>query len=177
MNNELKAYVTAMDALGLRKALSIAMNVSSIGNSYLQHSEPWELLKTDPERCKTVITHAAQLAKLLISLMDPFIPGFSEKVAYQLNVDVPALPEEFAIDLPAGHALNNVVPLFRQIRAEEVAYFRATYSGNEGGSAGAGAASGDHTAKNTKKKPAGAAGAGAGAAKPAAGSLGAASAL
>ena len=81
-----------------------------------QHSEPWELLKTDPERCKTVITYAAQLAKLLVALMEPFMPGFADKVAYQLNIDVPRLPSEFVIDLAAGHPLNNVVPLFRQVR-------------------------------------------------------------
>ena len=36
VNVELRAYTAALDALSIRKALSIAMNVSSIGNSYLQ---------------------------------------------------------------------------------------------------------------------------------------------
>jgi hypothetical protein len=74
----------------------------------------------------------------------------------------------FTVDFPAGHELNTVVPLFRVVSKEEVAYFRATYSGSSAGAgtgAGAGAsapgpggaASVDVAGKNKKKGGAGAA--------------------
>ena len=76
---------------------------------------------------------------------------------HQLNVDIAPIPDCFVIDLPAGHPLTAIVPLFRTITPDEVACCRTTYAGNDGGS------STEHTAKN-KKKPA--AGAGRSAASP-----------
>ena len=75
------------------------------------------------------------------------------QVAYQLNVDVPCIPDIFELRLTAGHTLNPVVPLFREISKDETDYFRVTYSGSTfGDMPGAGAASVDVTGKNKKGK-------------------------
>jgi hypothetical protein len=73
------------------------------------------------------------------------------QVAYQLNVDVPSIPDTFVFGLAAGHPLNPVSPIFREISKEEIAHFRATFSGSVASTASAGDTSVDFAAKNTKK--------------------------
>ena len=59
-----------------------------------QKAEPWVSHKAgDLARAATIVTYAAGLARLLVSVFDPFMPGFADKVAYQLNVDVGLIPD------------------------------------------------------------------------------------
>ena len=41
-----------------REALGEAMNIARIGNRYLADSEPWKLVKTNPERVETIICNS-----------------------------------------------------------------------------------------------------------------------
>jgi methionyl-tRNA synthetase len=104
-----------MENLQLRKGLLSAFALSALGNQYLQHTEPWVLLKTDAARCSTVITYAVNLVRLVTAVVEPFIPGFADKVAHQLNLDHASIPDAFSLDIPVGHELNDVVPLFRPV--------------------------------------------------------------
>ncbi len=81
VNKSLAAYNAAMAALELRCGLKIVMALSSLGNAYLQNTKPWVSFKEgDLDRSATIVTHAAELVRLLVSLAEPFMPGFSEKV-------------------------------------------------------------------------------------------------
>ena len=44
-----------------REALKEAMNIARLGNKYLADTEPWKLVKTDPERVKTILNIALQI--------------------------------------------------------------------------------------------------------------------
>ena len=65
--------------------------------------------------------------QLLATILEPFIPTFSDKVFHQLNLDHFDIPDTFAIDIGNGHEIGEPAPLFRTITPEEVAYFRGKY--------------------------------------------------
>lgn len=52
---KLAEYVAAMEKIKLRDGIKIAMGVSADGNKFLQESQPWVLLKTDPPAAATVV--------------------------------------------------------------------------------------------------------------------------
>jgi methionine--tRNA ligase beta chain len=88
-------------------------------------------LKTDPARAGTIYVVALNLARLLAAIAEPFMPGFSDKVYHQLNVDHAPIPDRFELDLPAGHVLNQPTPIFREILDDEVASLRARFAGSQ----------------------------------------------
>ncbi len=87
---EVKASVAALsdnlDHFKFREGLKDAMNIARIGNKYLADSEPWKLIKTDPERTATILNVALQICANLAVVFEPFTPFMSAKLASQLRL-------------------------------------------------------------------------------------------
>ena len=99
-----------------RDAQKEAMNLARIGNKYLADSEPWKVIKTDPERVKTVINLSLQLVANLAIAFEPFLPFSSERLRGMLNVERPEWDRLGSTDLlPEGHRLNEPALLFEKI--------------------------------------------------------------
>ena len=99
-----------------RDAQKEAMNLARIGNKYLADSEPWKVIKTDPERVKTVINLSLQLVANLAIAFEPFLPFSSERLRGMLNVERPEWDRLGSTDLlPEGHQLNEPALLFEKI--------------------------------------------------------------
>ena len=99
-----------------RDAQKEAMNLARIGNKYLADSEPWKVIKTDPERVKTVINLSLQLVANLAIAFEPFLPFSSERLRGMLNVERPEWDRLGSTDLlPEGHKLNEPALLFEKI--------------------------------------------------------------
>ena len=88
---EVRLAVSEMETLirefKLRDALREAMNVARIGNKYLADSEPWKVIKTDPERVKTIMYFATQICASLALAFEPFTPFAAAKLAESLGMD------------------------------------------------------------------------------------------
>lgn len=69
-----------------RDALREAMDVARIGNKYLADTEPWKVIKTDPERVKTIMYFATQIYANLALAFEPFTPFAAEKIASSLGI-------------------------------------------------------------------------------------------
>lgn len=99
-----------------RDAQKEAMNLARIGNKYLADSEPWKVIKTDPERVKTVLNLSLQLVANLGIAFEPFLPFSSQKLRMMLNMDEVEWDRLGATDLlPEGHVLGAPVLLFEKI--------------------------------------------------------------
>lgn len=99
-----------------RDAQKEAMNLARIGNKYLADSEPWKVIKTDPERVKTVLNLSLQLVANLAIAFEPFLPFSSQKLRMMLNMDEVEWDRLGATDLlPEGHVLGAPVLLFEKI--------------------------------------------------------------
>lgn len=99
-----------------RDAQKEAMNFARIGNKYLADSEPWKVIKTDPERVKTVLNLSLQLVANLAIAFEPFLPFSSQKLRMMLNMDEVEWDRLGATDLlPEGHVLGAPALLFEKI--------------------------------------------------------------
>jgi len=131
VNEQLAIYVHDMDELKLKAGLHVAMNISRLGNAYLQKQEPWVLIKADKTRCDTVIYVGLNLVKLLTILLEPFIPHFTEKVLRQLGLPHAPIPDKWVLDLPVKHFVLEAVPIFREITEQELTEFSKRFAGQQ----------------------------------------------
>ena len=104
-------------AYKLREAQAEWMNLARLGNKYLADQEPWKLIKTDPERVKTILYFANVLTSQLALIGRPFLPATSERLAKMLNINITNIswnsnPAEI---LAAGHRIGTTEILFTKI--------------------------------------------------------------
>ena len=69
-----------LEGFKFREAQKEAMNLARIGNKYLADSEPWKVIKTDPERVKTIINISLQITANLAIAFEPFLPFSSKRL-------------------------------------------------------------------------------------------------
>ena len=112
-----------LDNFKFRDAQKEAMNLARIGNKYIADEEPWKVIKTDPERVKTIIYISLQLTANLAIAFEPFLPLSSKKLRDMINLD------EFRWDdlghtdiLPAGKQLNKPSLLFEKIEDDVIKF-------------------------------------------------------
>jgi methionyl-tRNA synthetase len=75
-------------AYKFREAQAEAMNLARIGNKYLADQEPWKLIKTDPERVKTILNLSLQITANLSIVFLPFLPKTAEKLQNILGIEI-----------------------------------------------------------------------------------------
>jgi len=104
-----------------REALKEAMNLARIGNKYLADTEPWKLIKTDPERTATVMNLSMQITANLAIAFEPFLPFSSAKIKQFIAKDDLKWAQLGDIDLlPVGHTVNQPELLFEKIEDEVI---------------------------------------------------------
>ncbi|KAK8797092.1 hypothetical protein WA158_004302 [Blastocystis sp. Blastoise] len=129
INKTLKDYNYNMSKTLIKAGLKSAMEISRLGNQYLQDAEPWTLFKSDRTYCNTIMNLCANLVYLIANIFEPFMPAFADKVCYQLNYPHGDIPDSFEFILPADHVINPILPLFKKIEPEEIAAYRARFAG------------------------------------------------
>ena len=119
---DVKAKVEELlDAFKFRDAQKEAMNLARIGNKYIADSEPWKVVKTDPERVKTIIYISLQLTANLAVAFEPFLPFSSEKLRKMLNMESFEWNRLGRTDLlQAGHRLAKPELLFAKIEDDVI---------------------------------------------------------
>ncbi|WP_299124449.1 methionine--tRNA ligase [uncultured Tenacibaculum sp.] len=123
-----------------REASQELMNLARLGNKYLADEEPWNLIKTDEERVKTIMYVALQIATALSVLSEPFVPFTSKKLKSILKTDENLQWNEVSekeVLLPEGHQIQEgkAELLFPKIEdktiEEQLAKLEATKKANE----------------------------------------------
>ncbi len=105
-----------LDTFHFRDAQKEAMNLARIGNKYLADAEPWKVIKTDPERVKTILNLSLQLTANLAIAFEPFLPFSSERLRQMLGMEKLEWERLGSTDLlPAGHKLGEPELLFEKI--------------------------------------------------------------
>jgi len=132
-----------------REASQELMNLARLGNKYLADEEPWKQVKTDPERVKTIMYVALQIAAALSVVAEPFLPFTAAKLKGILNLrhyeeqsdEVISSKNEIAITqknesrndflkwndveekdelIPANHKIGKATLLFAKIEDAEI---------------------------------------------------------
>ena len=104
-----------------REALKDAMAYSRIGNKYLADTEPWKVVKTDPERVKTILNIALQITANTAIAIEPFMPFSAEKMLKMLAVDKFGWEQLGSMELlAAGHTIGEAELLFEKIEDDVI---------------------------------------------------------
>jgi len=118
------AIEKSLDRYRFREAAGLLMGVARLGNKYLADHEPWKLIKSDPERVKTIMNVALQLTAGLAYLSEPFLPFSAEKLKKMLNLKIIENPFEHLKTatylISAGQNLGTSELLFRKIENAEI---------------------------------------------------------
>ncbi|WP_120489324.1 methionine--tRNA ligase [Bergeyella cardium] len=110
-----------LDEFRFRDALTEMMNLARLGNKYLADEEPWKVIKDNPERVKTQMFCALQVAGALAYLCEPFLPFTSQKMKSGLNLGNKNWYEVLNTPpIPTGHQINEMPLLFSKIEDEAI---------------------------------------------------------
>ena len=125
-----------LDNFKFREAQKEAMNLARIGNKYIADEEPWKVVKTDPERVKTIIYISLQLTANLAIAFEPFLPFSSKRLREMINMDTFKWDELGSTELlPPGKQLAAPALLFEKIEDDviqaQVDKLEATLKANE----------------------------------------------
>ena len=106
----------SIETYRFREALSEMMNLARLGNKYLTDTEPWKLIKQDPERTATVMNLSLQICANLAILCEPFLPFTAEKLCRMLRLEKLGWTAAGGINLlQPGHELAEPELLFEKI--------------------------------------------------------------
>jgi len=106
---------TAIESFRFREAQAEAMNLARLGNKYLADSEPWKLIKTEPEKVKEILFVCDQIAASLGIVLEPFIPFTAEKIRQAFHVNTTDWANAGKSLLSPGDAIGNPGILFEKI--------------------------------------------------------------
>ena len=97
------------------------MSLARLGNKYLAETEPWKLIKTNPERVKTIMNISLQITANLSIVLEPFMPIKSTELASLLNLNLQKWDKAGNENLiPKGHRINNPILLFTKIEDDKI---------------------------------------------------------
>jgi methionine--tRNA ligase beta chain len=157
INQELKEYEENLDKLRLRDGIKNILNISRIGNQYMQAKKPWVLIKgSDEEKIRgaTIISLCCNMSYLLSVLIYPYMPNVSSTIRKQLNVPTfivqnessnaqdydsdkikpgfyqyPIFYDTFNNFLKQGHKIGKPEPLFKRIAEADVKILKEKFGG------------------------------------------------
>ncbi|MCF8357619.1 MAG: methionine--tRNA ligase [Prolixibacteraceae bacterium] len=113
----LKADVEkSLDHFRFREALKLAMDMARLGNKYLADMEPWKVVKTDPERVKTIMNICLQITANLTIVFAPFLPFSMNRLRSFVNLEELDWKQLGRTDIiQPGHPIKKPELLFEKI--------------------------------------------------------------
>jgi methionyl-tRNA synthetase len=129
IDNELVRYLSgapstiekSLEGFKFREALANFIEIARSGNKYLAETEPWKLIKTNPERVKTIMNLATQVVSNMAVLGEPFLPFTVTKIQKMFNLNSLDWNKAGSIEiLPGGHQINEPELLFEKIEDEVI---------------------------------------------------------
>ena len=112
----------AIEQFKFREALAEAMNIARAGNKLLTETEPWKLMKTDPQATARILHACLNMVADAAAALSPFLPFTSDKLVEALQIkartwDEVSMNEQIA----TGHTIGQLPILFEKITDETVA--------------------------------------------------------
>ncbi|MBD3407089.1 MAG: methionine--tRNA ligase [Candidatus Lokiarchaeota archaeon] len=118
------SVIDGVNEYELKKVTDTILSLATLGNEYFQENKPWELVRSDKEKCAHVLFNAVYLVKALTILIDPIMPGVAEVIWKQLgsDTDIHSIPLSDAIEPPiAGTEIPKPKPVIHKLEDEVLA--------------------------------------------------------
>ena len=122
VRNQINLIGQNLDTFRFKDALSEAMNIARTANKYFNDTEPWKLIKSDKEKCASVINDCLRLCFSLAIVFRPFLPDASDKILKTLNSSNADLKWDDAANpkINDGEVLGENIILFPIIEDEQI---------------------------------------------------------
>jgi methionyl-tRNA synthetase len=126
-------YKEQMNAGRLREGLRTVMDISSLGNAYLQKQAPWKK-ETAKDVADQAIAECCYLIERLAVYLDPFLPSISSQILKFLHL------ERTKSSLTKNLARNNwllyklaedIYPLIQPIDREQIEHLQRKFGGTQ----------------------------------------------
>lgn len=112
----------SLENCSFKKGLRAAMNLAQFGNFYFDQKKPWELIKTDKEKCGHVLHICLKIVNALAVLMAPYLPFSSDNIWKILGHKSSIHDASWDCtleDLRVGGPLERPKPLFKKLLLED----------------------------------------------------------
>jgi methionyl-tRNA synthetase len=110
-NSTLDAVAGHIERAELRAGLRAAMDGAAEVNAYLNATEPWKVMKEDPERGGTILWVAIQAIAAIRVALYPFLPHSSVTIGEMLGTG-PEIEGWAAPEVLGGTLLGEIAPVF-----------------------------------------------------------------
>ena len=127
VREKVDAVARNLEAFHIQAATREFLEISHIGNRYLNEKKPWKTIKEAPQEAANTLYVAIQIVKALAVTMHPFIPFTAENLWSLLNLpdsDYKGRWAEVKKPIPPGHKIKRAEPLFQKVEASEEALQR-----------------------------------------------------
>lgn len=130
-------YLKYMEQMEFRKAFNELRAIWVEGNNYISTTEPWTVIKTDPERAACILRVCCNLVRIFALLSAPLMPETSVKMLMLFGLDGQNINlNNFNIQseiefLKPGHEFAIGEPLFERITPECLEELKNKYGSNQ----------------------------------------------
>lgn len=112
----------SIKACRFKEGIKRIIGLAQAGNQYLNEQAPWNLIKSDRERCATVLHICFKIVKALAVCSAPYIPKSANKIwemlGYEGNIDDQKWDE--GLKELKKVKLEKPVPLFKKLELAEI---------------------------------------------------------
>ena len=138
LQEKVNNYLCYMENMEIRKAMNELRAIWVEGNNYISTTEPWTVIKENPQRAAAILRACINLIRIFAILSAPIMPKISQEMLARLNLtqkDMPSL-KDFNVShelnfLKAGHKFNVGEPLFERITSEKLTELKLKYGCQE----------------------------------------------
>ena len=128
-----------MTKIEIRKATSCLRKIWSIGNEYLQRSQPWVVIKTNEAEAAKIIRFGFNLMLFFSEISGPFIPETAYKIKKCLSKSYakgqwPSIGKNFASafeKIEVGAKFSPMENLFKKIEDDYVLELEKQFGGRD----------------------------------------------
>lgn len=138
LQEKVNNYCKYMEGLEFKKALNELRAIWVDGNNYISVTEPWTVIKTDPERAAAILRVCLNLIRIYAILSYPIMPETAEKMLAKFGLkteDMPGLNNfDAAAEIQAlkpGQAFEVGEPLFERIAPEKIEELKVKYGSDK----------------------------------------------
>lgn len=127
-------YCKYMGELEFKKSLNELRAIWVDGNNYISATEPWTVIKTDPERAAAILRVCLNLIRIYAVLSYPIMPETAEKILAKFGLSIQNMnglkdfnaAEEIQF-LKPGNKFEVGDPLFERIAPEKIEELKIKY--------------------------------------------------
>jgi methionyl-tRNA synthetase len=112
--------VKALENWEFKEISDAFMELATFGNEYFHNNKPWELIKSDVEKCKRVVASCVQLVKALAIFAYPVMPKSMIKVAEAIGLDLSNARLEDALKVDEVVVINKPKIPFEKLDEKKV---------------------------------------------------------